>query len=281
MQVTWQKFHEGGQIVEVQFYAPEKPSSKLILMCAGFPGMGGTRFEQRHAAALCEFKGHTVGIIKHAGTRLDVPDAPFMVNNAARLMEARKQGEKHLGGGPSTAAHWLKEPLIVLDKLRDAFTHIDIIGNSFGAVSAFWSLIQAGAPVDKIKNLVLLAGGQGVDSDPYTGIMRIWNPLFLSVPAIWERVSLDEPQSIFDTMKQAYDDIATHAGKLPHSMNIHYLVVENDELLRNSDTEHFKQHVMGGRGHIHILGDNAYPTYGLLAHDTPDLTTEKLMEFLS
>jgi hypothetical protein len=280
MQVTWQKFHEGGQTVEVQFFAPESPSHRLILFCPGFPGRGGTMFEQRHAAALAQFRGHTVGIIKHAGTRLDGPDAPFMVNNAGRLLEARQKGEKHLGGGPSTVANWLKEPLIVLDKLRDAFSHIDVIGNSFGAVSALWSLIQPSAPVDKIKTLMLYAGAQGVDSDPFTGIMRVWNPVYLSTPAIWEKVTLDEPMSINATMKQAYADIAEKAGHLPHGMEIQYVVVDNDEILNPADTEAFKHHVMGGRGHIHIAGDRAYPAYGIMAHDTPDFPTEKLMELL-
>jgi|GEM_PF-1279738 len=281
MQVTWQKFHEDGQTVEVQFYAPDGPSSKLILMCSGFPGMGGTRFEQRHAAALCEFKKHTVGIIKHAGTRLDVPDAPYMVNNAARLMEGRQKGETHLGGGPSTVAHWLREPWIVLNQLRDAFAHFDIIGNSFGAISAFWSLIQPGAPLAKVKNLLCLAGGQGVDSDPVNGIMRIWNPLFLSNPAIWDKVTLDTPLSICATLKAAYADIADKAADLPAHIAIKYMVVTADELLKVSDTEHFRDRVMKGRGEL-ILNttDRAYPAHGLLAHDTPDLPPEKLMELL-
>lgn len=281
MHVTWQKFHEGDQIVEVQFFAPDAPSRRLILFCPGFPGRGGTIFEQRHAAALAQFKGHTVGVIKHAGTRIDGPDAPYMINNAARLMEARQKGEKYLGGGPSTVANWLKEPLIVLNALRDAFAHIDVIGNSFGAVSALWSLVQEGAPRDKIKTLLLYAGAQGVDDNPMTGIMRIWNPMFLAAPAIWEKVTLDEPLSICATMKDAYAMIAEKAPKLPQNIDLKYLVVKNDEILKMADTEAFRTKIMQGRGDIVVDETGcAHPAYGFLAHDTPDYPTEKLMELL-
>lgn len=280
MQVTWQIFEADGQIVEAQFFAPDGKSDRLILMCSGFPGMGGTRFEQRHAAAFAQM-GHTVGVIKHAGTRLDVPDSAYMVNNAARLMQARQNGEKHLGGGPSTLKAWLNEPRIILNALRDAFPRIDVIGNSFGAVSALWSLTREDAPLDKIRNLLFLAGAQGVDTDPMTGIMRIWNPAFLSAPVIWEKITLDTPLSINLSLKEAYGEIAQKAGALPDTIAITYIVVTADELLKVSDTEAFRTTVMGGRGTV-VLDqlDRAYPAHGLLAHDTPDYPTEKLMEYL-
>lgn len=280
MQVTWKKFQKDGQTVEVQFFAPESLSHKFVLMCSGFPGMGATRFEQRHAAALAE-NGITVGVIKHAGTRLDAPDAAFMVNNAARLMEARQKGETHLGGGPSTMAAWLKEPQIVLDALRNAFARIDIIGNSFGAVAALWSLTQEDAPLDKIQSLLLYAGAQGVDTDPIQGIMRVWNPMFLAAPAIAERIEIDAPMTASMTMKDAYAHIAAKSGDLPAHINLKYLVVTGDEILKVSDSEDFRDTVMKGRGEI-VLNTTcrAYPAHGLLAHDTPDYPTEKLMELL-
>lgn len=282
MQVTWQTFESDGQIVEAQFYAPESKSDRLVLFCPGFPGRGGTIFEQRHAGALAE-SGYTVCVIKHAGTRIDGPDAPYMINNASRLMKARQKGETHLGGGPSTVANWLNEPFIVLDALRDAFARIDIIGNSFGAVSALISLLREGAPVGKIGTLLFMAGAQGVDADPVNGIMRVWNPVFLATPAIWEKITLDTPLSISLTMKQAYADIEQKAAAaLPESMKIVYLVVTGDEILKVSDTEHFRDRVMKGRGEL-VLDtiDRAYPAHGFMAHDTPDYPTEKLMELLS
>ncbi len=50
MKVTWHKF-DG---VEAQVFEPDAGSSAAILFCPGFPGMGATIFEQRHAAALVE-----------------------------------------------------------------------------------------------------------------------------------------------------------------------------------------------------------------------------------
>ncbi len=280
MHVSWQTFEHAGQIVEAQFFAPHTKSDRLILMCSGFPGLGATRFEQRHAAAIVEY-GATLGVIKHAGTRLDSPDAPFTVNNAARLMKARQKGETHLGGGPSTMAAWLKEPQIVLDALRNAFARIDIIGNSFGAVAALWSLTQEDAPLDKIQSLLLYAGAQGVDTDPMQGIMRVWNPMFLAAPAIAERIEIDAPMTASMTMKDAYAHIAAKSGDLPAHINLKYLVVTADEILKVSDSEDFRDTVMKGRGEI-ILNTTcrAYPAHGLLAHDTPDYPTEKLMELL-
>jgi hypothetical protein len=242
--------------------------------------MGGTRFEQRHAAALAQL-GHTVGVIKHAGTRLDVPDAPFMVNNAARLMQARQKGEKHLGGGPSTLKAWLNEPRIILNALRDAFPRIDVIGNSFGAIAALWSLIQQDAPLEKIKTLLLMAGAQGLPDDPAGVLIRVWNLALLSAPVIWDKITLDPPLSIIATMKEAYGEIAAKAGALPQSIHLEYLVAAQDELLKLSDTEKFDDKIMGGRGDITIADDRAYPAHGLLAHDTPDYPTEELLKLLN
>ncbi len=280
MRVDWQTFTRGDQRVEAQFFSPDGVPERLILFCPGFPGRGGTMFEQRHAGALAE-TGAVVCVIKHAGTRIDGPDAPFMINNGARLMRARKNNETHIGGGPSTVARWLDEPAIVLDALRDAFPRIDVIGNSFGAVSALWSLTRTGAPLDKIGALLLYAGAQGVDSDPIKGIMRIWNPIFLATPAIWEKITLDSPISIAATMKEAYGDIAAKAAMLPAHIRLRYLVVTADELLKVADSEHFRDSIMQGRGELHLdTLDRAYPSHGLLAHDTPDYPTEKLMELL-
>lgn len=281
MRVEWQTFTGGHQTVEAQFYFPTAPSDRLVLMCSGFPGAGATRFEQRHAAALAE-SGYTLCVIKHAGIRTDGPDAPFMINNAMRLHQARQKNETHLGGGPSTIQAWLNEPFIILDQLRHAFKRIDVIGNSFGAVAALWSLIKPGAPIDKIRTLLLYAGAQGVDSDPVQGIMRIWNPMFLSAPVITDKITLDSPASVSAGLKQAYADIAAKAKSLPASITLKYLVVAQDELLKFSDTQAFKNDVMGGRGEIIVDDlDKAYPAQGLLAHDTPDYPSDMLMELLA
>ncbi|NBX65652.1 MAG: hypothetical protein EBQ96_01485 [Proteobacteria bacterium] len=280
MRVEWHIFREDGQVVEAQIWEPDTPSRKLVLFCPGFPGRGGTMFEQRHAAAFVEH-GHTVCVIKHAGTRFDGADAPFMINNGARLMKARKEGHSHVGGGPSTISAWLNEPLIALKKLEKNFSHIDVIGNSFGALSALQMVLDERAPVDNIKSLLLLAGAQGVDEDPFNGIMRLWTPVTLSLPVIWEKIELDNAVSICSVLKDTYAQIAARGRDMPKHINLSYLVVENDEILRLSDTEDFKHKIMGGRGHILLDKDScAYPSFGLMAHDTPDLTTEKLMEIL-
>jgi len=211
----------------------------------------------------------------------DDPATEFVLQGDGRLMKARQKGETHLGGGPSTMAAWLKEPQIVLDALRNAFARIDIIGNSFGAVAALWSLTQEDAPLDKIQSLLLYAGAQGVDTDPMQGIMRVWNPMFLAAPAIAERIEIDAPMTASMTMKDAYAHIAAKSGDLPAHINLKYLVVTADEILKVSDSEDFRDTVMKGRGEI-ILNTTcrAYPAHGLLAHDTPDYPTEKLMELL-
>lgn len=282
VRLTWQTFDGAGQNVEAQLWqsttAPQ--ATRLVLFCPGFPGAGAGHFEQRHAAALAH-SGADILVIKHAGTRLDTPFAPAVVNNAQRLFEGRKHGHTHLGGGPSTAAQWLREPLIVLQALAHRYARIDMIGNSFGAVSALWSLCQPQAPLDRVGTLLLYAGAQGVDDgNPVIGIMRVWHPMLLANPMIAERVSLDPPQAIHDTMQAAYAEIAAKAPYLPHSISVTSLVVAADEILKRSDAEAF--HALLGRGQIvDDTLDRAYPTANLLAHDTPDYTTEKLMELLS
>lgn len=278
MRVHWQKFEQGGQIVETQMFRSDAPVKKLVLFCPGFPGLGASMFEQRHAGELVR-QGYDVAVIKHAGTRLDNPLSPATVNNAQRLADARKDGDTHLGGGPSTMVHWLNEPLIVLQNLHVNYAEILVIGNSFGAVSALWSLCQGEAPLQHVTKLLCYAGAQGVDNGA-EGVMSIWQPIYLENPLFWNFVTLDSPQSIHDTLKAAYAYIADYAPKLPETIDIQYLVVERDEILPLRFTQDFKAH-MGGRGTIVMDDiDVAYPAYNMRAHDTPDYPTDKLLELL-
>jgi len=279
MHVHWQTFEQDGQTVEAQVFHPDTPSQKLILFCPGFPGLGATIFEQRHAAELAE-QGYDVVVIKHAGTRLDSGFGPMALNNAARLAQGRRDGEVHLGGGPSSVAAWLREPAIALQNLHVNYADITVIGNSFGAVAALWSLLVGGAPAQAIHRLILMAGAQGVDSGA-EGIMRIWNPVFLANSVIAQSISVDSPDSIVATMESAYADINHRAADLPAHIALTYLVVSNDELLSLKDTEAFKNDVMKGRGDI-VIDDmeTAYPIIGLTAHYMPNYPTNKLLELL-
>lgn len=124
MKVSWHRF-DG---VEAQVFEPDAGSNAVILFCPGFPGMGGTVFEQRHAAALVE-EGYAVYVIKHKGTKLSGAVAPILVNNAARLMAGRKINESHLGGGAATVDEWMTEPLKALRVLNTAYDSIHVIGS--------------------------------------------------------------------------------------------------------------------------------------------------------
>lgn len=277
MRIDWHVYHHEGRSCEVQLWEPDGPCEKLLLFCPGFPGRGGTMFEQRHAATFVE-AGYTVAVIKHAGTRLDGPDAPFIVNNGARLAKGRREKETHLGGGPSTMLNWLWEPHTALKALQPAFKQIDIYGNSFGAISMLWSLTRPDAYFDNIRTLACVAGAQGVDTDPISGAMRVWSPMHLMNPIFWEKITLDDPNSIHDTMKIAYAEIAARAPSFPAHVRLKYLVVMQDEILKLSDTQAFKK-VMGDRGDIVIDDiDRAYPAMGFIAHDMADYPTEKLLE---
>ncbi|HEY8964241.1 MAG TPA: hypothetical protein VIN59_07255 [Alphaproteobacteria bacterium] len=279
MHVHWQTFEQDGQTVEAQVFHPDAPSQKLVLFCPGFPGLGAGMFEQRHAAELVEH-GFDVVVIKHAGTRLDNPLTPSAVNNAARLAQGRKNKETHLGGGPSTLVKWLREPAIALQTLHVNYADIVVIGNSFGAVSALWSLTIGGAPTANIRTLLLMAGAQGLDNGP-TGIMSIWQPTALSNPFIASVVTLDSPQSIHDTLKNAYADIADKAASLPDHIVLKYLCVTADEILPRRFTDDFRAH-LNNRGEI-IMDDidQAHPECAMRAHDTPDYPTDKLLELLN
>jgi pimeloyl-ACP methyl ester carboxylesterase len=274
MKVSWHRF-DG---VEAQVFEPDAGSNAVILFCPGFPGMGGTVFEQRHAAALVE-EGYAVYVIKHKGTKLSGAVAPILVNNAARLMAGRKINESHLGGGAATIDEWMAEPLKALRVLHTAYDSIHVIGNSFGALSSLWSMTEEGAPVSKIKSLLLYAGAQGIDDGEY-GIMRIWKPEYLMVARITDKVTLNDPFDIVATLKNAYAVLPERTKSLPAHIDLKYLVVERDELLNLADTKAF-QAAIGGRGEIVIdTVDHGWPEHGLLAHDTPNYKTEDLLQLI-
>lgn len=275
MKVDWAIF-DG---VETQVFQPDGGSSSAILFCPGCPGMGGTVFEQRHAAALVD-EGYCVYVIKHKGTKLSGAIAPVMVNNASRLMQGRKKGETHLGGGTATMDEWLNEPLALLNALDPLFKDIHVIGNSFGALSALWSMTEQLAVIDKVKSILLYAGAQGVDDESEDSIMRIWQPEFLMVPRLTDKVTLNDAFAVVETLKHAYSVLPQRTAALPNNIPITYLVVERDEILRLADTEKFNV-AIGGRGRIVLdTVDHGWPEYGLLAHDTPNYTTEDLLQLI-
>ncbi len=264
----------------MQVFEPEKGTNAAILFCPGFPGMGGTVFEQRHAAALVE-EGYAVYVIKHKGTKLSGALAPVLVNNGARLMAGRKAGETHLGGGPATISEWMEEPLEALNVIHAAYESIHVIGNSFGALSALWSMTYEGAPIEKVKSILLYAGAQGIwDDADEESMARVWQPGFLMLPRITEKVSLNDPFDIVQTLKETYHALPERVKALPERISLTYMVVEGDEILRLSDTEKFRS-AIGGRGKIVMdTVDVGYIEHGLLAHDTPDYRTEDLLELI-
>ena len=241
--------------------------------------MGGTVFEQRHAAALVA-EGYAVYVIKHKGTKLSGAMAPVLVNNAARMMEGRKTDEKYIGGAPATIEDWLEEPLKALEVLHTAYDNIHVIGNSFGALAALWSMTQEGAQISKVKSLLLYAGAQGVDDGTEDGIMRVWQPEFLMASRITDKVALNDPFDIVARLGKTYRSLPERVKALPESIAMTYLVVDRDEILRKSDTEAFKE-AIGGRGKIVVdTVDHAWPEHNLLAHDTPNYKTEDLLDLI-
>lgn len=281
MKVTWCRLEAEGEAVEAQLFEPLGGSRILILFCPGFPGAGATVFEQRHAAALVE-EGYSLAVLRHAGTRLDGPAAPAMINHAGRLRQGRVRGESHIGGGPSTLTTWLHEPLTALHALGDFYDEIIVIGNSFGALSALWSLTAPGAPLGPIRRLILLAGAQGFSAGVPGDTLRIWKPAFIAMPRIVERVSLGDPAVEAAVIKDVYERLPgriQHA--LPPSIALTCLVVARDELLTLEDTERFRE-TIGERGRV-VLDQTcrAWPEHGFLAHDMVDYTTESLMGLFS
>lgn len=276
MRVTWQKF----DWVEVQVFEPETPTNKAILFCSGLPGMGATVFEQRHAAALCGH-GYCVLVIKHKGARLTGAFAPSFINNAARLMMGRVNNETHLGGGAANIQEWLDEPRHVLNVIANKFENIHLIGNSFGAISALYTLTHGDTNVSNATSILFMAGAQGVWADgDEIGIARIWKPAYLAMPHITQKVDISDPVGACERLREVYLELPEKVKALPDHIRMTYLVVEQDEVLRVTDTQAF-QAAIGGRGNIVMdRVDHAWPEAGLLAHDTPNFKTEDLMELI-
>ncbi len=278
MIVRWHIFQDHGLRCEAQVFLPEDTkNNKALLFCPGFPGAGATLFEQRHAGALTA-EGYDVYVIKHKGIRLDTPTAPFMVNNSARLSEGRVKGERYIGGAIASIDDWLTEPLPALAELHDRYQSIDVIGNSFGALSALWSLTMPGAASAKVKSLVLYAGAQGMADS----IMRIWKPEYIDVPRIADKVALEDAVQIVARLKTVYEDLPKRVSDgLESHIALTYLVVERDELLTLTDTDHFRA-AIGGRGRVVMdTIDKLLPEHGLMAHDTPEYPTREILRLLS
>ena len=276
MNVTWQT----RQWVETQVFTPDAPARECILFCPGFPGLGGAMFEQRHAAALTD-AGYDVHVIHHKGTRTNTALSPFSINNGSRLQAAWAKGETHLGGGAATAQELFSEPFIVLNEIAGRYDSVHVIGNSFGALSSLWSLTEPGAPADKIKTLILLAGAQGVDDGSDTCVMRIWKPEFMALPRITDQIDVADTAGAIGALKKLYNELPGRVTKhLPAHIALTYIVMEHDEILRPADTEAFKA-AIGGRGDILLDKDErGFPAYFIGAHETPNLRTNNFLKLI-
>lgn len=280
MRVHWTVFQHGDDHVEGQIWEPEEPTDKVILFCPGYPGMGATHFEQRHAGNLVQ-AGFAVVVLRHCGTRLDSPATPAMLNNAGRLLHGRQHKQTHLGGGASSVKYWLNEPWLALQTLTNVYKDIYIWGSSFGAVAALWSLTTPGAPLKNVRHVLLVAGAQGViDSDPALDIMRIWKAEYMSVPRITDKVSLVSVEDDVRALSNAYKNLPERVRALPKEIELTALAVANDEILSLGDAERFNM-ATGERAGIVIDDlDKAYPEHGLMAHDMPDYPTEQLLALI-
>jgi pimeloyl-ACP methyl ester carboxylesterase len=277
MIVEWQKFGW----VEVQVFKPVTPSKKAVLFCPGFPGAGASVFEQRHAGALTQ-EGFAVYVIHHKGTKLDNGFTPMMVNNSARLQEAYRNDEKHLGGGKADIAEWMIEPLEVLKTIGQEFDDIRVIGNSFGAVSALWSLTDESAPIEKVTSILLYAGAQAtIDSVHEQSVMRYWTDDAPTLPHVVQKIEFDTNKPFASVLHEVYAALPERVMlRIPEAVKLTYLVVEKDEIIPATDTDNFKA-AIGGRGEIVMdTVDHGWPEAGLLAHDTPNYKTEDLLKLL-
>lgn len=280
MRVHWTLFQHGDKHVEGQIWEPDQATDKVVLFCPGFPGMGAVHFEQRHAATLVQ-AGYAVVVLRHNGTRLNSPSAPAMVNNAARLHHGRAHQQTHLAGGPSSVRQWLNEPWIALQTLNNVYKHIIVWGSSFGAVSALWSLTTPSAPINHVRQVLLVAGAQGViEADESRSIMRIWKAEYMTLPRIADKVSLLSVDDDIAALENTYKHLPERVRDLPADMAITAIVVQRDEIIAAGDAERFNE-AIGGRCEI-ILNeiDQAYLEHGLIAHDMPDYPTENILALI-
>ncbi len=281
MIVRWHVFKNEVYRTESQLFLNEdKRSDKAVLFCPGFPGLGATMFEQRHASAMVE-KGYDVAVLKHKGIRLDTATAPMMVNNAARLLQGRERGETHINGGPATIEDWLTEPVPALKEISSLYKSYCVIGNSFGALSALWSLTEKAAPLHNLESVVLKAGAQGIADDTDESIMRIWKPEYMTMPRITEKVALNDAHEMARTFGQVYKDLPERVlDNFPRHIPLTYLVAGADEILKPRDTQKFQQAVSGVGTIIIDQKSRAWPEHGFMAHDMPDYRTENLLALL-
>lgn len=280
MRVHWTVFQQGDKHVEGQIWEPDQATDKVILFCPGYPGMGALHFEQRHVAALVQ-AGFAVVVLRHNGTRLDSPSAPAMVNNAARLHHGRTHQQTHLGGGPSGVRQWLNEPWVALQTLDQVYKHIYLWGSSFGAVAALWSLTTPGAPLNKVRQVLLVAGAQGVvTDDPAQNIMRIWKAEFMTAARITDKTAFLSVDDDILALENAYKFLPDRVKTLPEDITLTAVVVQKDEIVAPDDAARFNV-ATNGRCQIVIDEiDRAYPDYGLMAHDMPDYPTENFFALI-
>lgn len=279
----WKRFHSGDRHAAARIIHPAHESGDLILFCPGFPGGGASLFEQRHASQIIA-ENFVLAVLRHNGTFLDGAFAEEMLNSSQFPKAVPSALDRWIGGKPARFADWLMEPQTVLEDIATAFTNIYLIGHSFGclaALNALANLNENGHPaMGRVKSCLCLAPALGtLEGDDANNVMHLWGDDALNDPSVLERVDLaDGPEFARAILREVYETLPDRVVALPPQLDLIFVQVAHDEIVREKDVRNFM--TACGRGRF-VLDEIDHPMRGhhpVNAHDMPIYPTELLLE---
>lgn len=280
----WKHLASGSSRAEGRLILAPRESGDLILFCPGFPGGGATLFEQRYAEIL-QKEEYSLFTLRHNGTRLDTDVADFMLNRRQFPKAVPFHDGDYIGGASSSIAEWVTEPQTVLETLGAEYTNITVIGHSFGAVAALYSLINLNNAshriLERINRCILLAPAVGLLREYDDDVMdTLWHPEFIASEIVTERVALNAPESILQDLRNAYVSLRDGAKQLPTGMKKIFVHVERDEYVRYQDVEEFANYIDPDSIFMVDKFERRDPRHGLDAHDMPNFPQQSLLDLI-
>jgi len=285
----WVKLNSGSGSVEGKLHLPDQKTTRLIIFEPGCPGSGSGDFEKGYLKGLLK-GGYAVFTVRHNGTKLNGKHISSYINCPEREKAAREVQEEILGGHPPySIGDWLKEPMIAVDALVDAFSEIIMIGHSFGALAVFYSLSKLSkecqsAQISKIKRVVSLAGDVGKIRTPDPVVLKVWRE-YLDSDSICEVVEIGDTSKNLDHIRDAYYAIHEEGKLIPSQIQ---LVCVNpwgdspdsvDEFISPQDA----LDMILTLGHGTLIIDKTQksdPKIGQQVHDMSALKTDMLLKFI-
>jgi len=280
----WKHFKFENRTAEGRMIHSPTPSGQLVIYVPGFPGGGATLFEN-HFSDFLKDQQYNLVVIRHNGTRLNGDFSDDFLNREKFPKAIPYHDGDYIGGGSFSMMDWILEPETVLRDIGASFSNIVVVGHSFGAVCALYSLARiaesSSSILERVRTCVCLAPAVGLLKEHGEDIMEtLWTPEFLNSSDVAEKVFLRDVEEARANLRAIYKDLPHQVSGLLRDVRKVFVHVERDEYLRHNDVEEFMLSCGENSQMFVDRFDRHDPRLKYDAHDMPNYPQQLLLDMI-